>query len=161
MNELLGSSLLWARIGWFEQLTRQVGGGGSRWNATHFVLLTLAVAGLAALALWARQVRAGSGRQQNNPRALFRALCRAHGLDHASRRLLDQLARQQRLADPARLFLEPERFEAASLGPALKSQQGRYASLRDRLFAEPGVVSRETTNERRRPSSGTTSRAGL
>lgn len=158
MIELLTSGMLLARMSWFENLSRQWGSGNSRFGATHFVLLTLAVAGLAAIAVWARQVRSKGERQYNNPRALFRALCRAHGLDHGSRRLLDQLARQQRLADPARLFLEPERFEPAHLGATLKSQQARFATLRDRLFAEPSVAPRESSNDRRRTGGLGTSR---
>ena len=158
MNELLSSGIVLARMSWFENLSRQWGGGNGRFGATHIVLLTLAVAALAAIAIGARRLRSNGERQYNNPRALFRALCRAHGLDRASRRLLDQLARQQRLADPARLFLEPERFEPANLGASLKSQQARFTSLRDRLFAEPSVAPRESSNDRRRTGGTGTSR---
>lgn len=150
MTELAWSSLLLARVSWFESMTRQFSGGNFRFGATHLVVVTLIAASLAALYWYLRYGRIGADARYNNPRALFHALCRAHALDRGSRRLLDQLARQQRLVDPARLFLEPERFEAANLGPTLKSQQARFAALRERLFAEPSVPTREASNERRR-----------
>lgn len=70
-----------------------------------------------------------------SPKALFRELCRAHGLDRASRNLLAQLALRHDLTDPARLFLEPERFDMARLGPGWQDKVGLLDSLRARLFA--------------------------
>jgi hypothetical protein len=72
----------------------------------------------------------------NSPRALFRAIAKAHELDRGSRRLLWQLAREQGLAQqPARVFLEPDRFESAQLGAAIRSQHAALAALRAKLFA--------------------------
>lgn len=73
----------------------------------------------------------------NSPRALFRQLCKAHGLEHASRALLKRMARQQQLAQPARLFLEPERFGVENLSPELAAQQAAIAALKQRLFGLP------------------------
>jgi hypothetical protein len=77
----------------------------------------------------------------NSPRALFNALCKAHGLDRVSRALLKQVARAQQVTVPARLFLEPSWFEPNMLGPELQSQREAIAILRKRLFADRGAHS--------------------
>jgi hypothetical protein len=75
-------------------------------------------------------------RGYHNPRALLRELCRAHGLDRPSQRLLKRLAHEQHLAEPARLFVEAERFEPERLGRLSPSAE-QFRQLRERLFAEP------------------------
>jgi hypothetical protein len=75
-------------------------------------------------------------RAYDNPRRLFLGLCRAHRLRWSDRWLLWQVAKWQRLRDPARVFLEPERLEKQNLSPALRAQAARLQSLRDRLFAD-------------------------
>jgi len=76
---------------------------------------------------------------RNSPRALFRRLGKAHGLDRGERRVLRQLARSQRLAHPGRVFLEPDRLEPARLPPQLAARRDTIAALRRRLFgAEAG-----------------------
>jgi hypothetical protein len=72
----------------------------------------------------------------NSPRKLFLRLCRAHRLTWRDTWLLWRLARSQRLGDPARLFLEPERFDPSDLAPGLRRHAERLQSLRDRLFAD-------------------------
>jgi hypothetical protein len=94
-------------------------------------LLVIAAFGILATILARRDKR----RLFNSPRALFNALCRAHGLDRASRALLKQLAVSQRLMPPARLFLEPDRFDPVSLPAELQPQREEYMALRKRLFA--------------------------
>ena len=71
----------------------------------------------------------------NSPRSLFNALCAAHNLDRPSRGLLKQLAWAQHLETPARLFLEPDRFDPAMAGPELAAQSAAIAALRQKLFA--------------------------
>ncbi len=66
---------------------------------------------------------------------VFRSLCKAHGLDRGSRRLLWQVARCQKLAHPACLFLEPNRFAAANLSPQLRQQAETLKRLETRLFS--------------------------
>ncbi len=73
-------------------------------------------------------------RLYSSPRALFRALCKAHALDRTSRQLLRQMAHAQKLKVPARLFLEPDRFEPAVLARELRGQQDAIAALGKRLF---------------------------
>jgi hypothetical protein len=96
-------------------------------------VLVIAAFGIVATILARRDKR----RLFNSPRALFNALCRAHQLDRASRALLKQLAAGQHLIPPARLFLEPNRFEAAALPAELLPQREAYLALRKRLFAVP------------------------
>jgi hypothetical protein len=84
-------------------------------------------------------------RRHNNPRALFRKLCRAHGLGFRDRRLLAQLARHHRLDHPARLFIESARFESAALSPRLCQHVERVSALKEMLFAEPPGAAALTT----------------
>jgi hypothetical protein len=72
----------------------------------------------------------------NSPLRLFWELCRAHKLRWRECWWLWRLARAERLRDPARLFLEPERFDPAQLGPALARRQRELTSIRNRLFAD-------------------------
>ena len=73
----------------------------------------------------------------NSPRGLFRALCRAHGLDRPSRRLLSRIARAQELAQPARLFLEPERYSEAKVSEQFREERAAIELLRKKLFENP------------------------
>lgn len=70
----------------------------------------------------------------NSPKGLFRELARAHGLDRAARRLLLELAARHQLTDPARVFLEPERFDPALLAGNDPARAALLDSLRTRLF---------------------------
>ena len=102
---------------------------------TMVVVLAVFVVGLVVHSkLMSRQERR---RSFTSPGELFRALVKAHGLDRSSRRLLRQIASYQRLAEPARLFLEPERFEPANLSVPLRARAAVVAALRDRLFTVP------------------------
>ncbi|MHC4399693.1 MAG: hypothetical protein ACYTG0_08440 [Planctomycetota bacterium] len=72
---------------------------------------------------------------QNSPRKLFFSLCRAHRLRWSEWWLLWRVARDQKLDSPARLFLEPERLDPASLSPFLRLRAPQLAAIRSRLFA--------------------------
>jgi len=71
-----------------------------------------------------------------SPGRLFLALCREHRLRWPQRWLLWRAARAQRLRNPAQIFLEPERFEPAKLGPSLRARQDEFQRLRDKLFVD-------------------------
>ncbi|HEX5444199.1 MAG TPA: hypothetical protein VFW87_10240 [Pirellulales bacterium] len=73
-----------------------------------------------------------------DPRALFRALCRAHQLNRPDRQLLKQLALEHRLAQPSLLFIEPDCFDVEELGEAWQKHRQRLTELRTRLFAGLG-----------------------
>jgi hypothetical protein len=70
----------------------------------------------------------------DSPPELFRELCRAHGLNWSSRRLLKRLAAEWELSSPALLFVEPERFNTARLPAEWRDDEDRLESLRKRLF---------------------------
>jgi len=73
----------------------------------------------------------------DSPPELFRELCRAHGLNWSSRRLLKRLAAEWELPSPALLFVEPERFNATRLPPNWRGDAARLENLRERLFEAP------------------------
>ena len=78
-------------------------------------------------------------RRHFSPKALFQALCTEHELEPGQRRLLKRLARYHGLAQPARIFLEPERFDPTSLGVGFSEMKDELIELRERLFAEIDV----------------------
>lgn len=80
-------------------------------------------------------IKPENGSIPSSPQALFRELCRAHGLSRGNWWLLWRLARYHRLGDPALLFLEPRWLEPAVCGEAWKGHEPRLRELRLMLFA--------------------------
>jgi hypothetical protein len=109
------------------------GAEGSGWG--DFVWAVLGVAALAG-AVWLTRwvIRRAPAAPAHDPNRLFAGLCQAHGLNRSDRRMLRRLARSRGLADPARLFVEPQFFEVPSSDPTLGSQAGCLNELRQRLF---------------------------
>lgn len=70
----------------------------------------------------------------DDPRKLFRELSLAHQLDRPSRQLLWRLAEENRLAQPAQIFVTPTAFEPAQLPESLRGQLDAVKQLRARLF---------------------------
>jgi len=70
----------------------------------------------------------------SSPNRLFLSLCRAHGIAWSDRWLLWRLAASQRLKDPARLFLEPERLDPDLARPLSRRRAARLERLRLQLF---------------------------
>jgi hypothetical protein len=70
----------------------------------------------------------------DSPRGLFKALCRAHELDGASRRLLWRLAQQHHPQHPAVLFTTPESLEARLATSKSPREAAKYRRLREQLF---------------------------
>jgi hypothetical protein len=109
--------------------------------APGLIVASLAVLAVVVVFLWllARLMNRQEGRRLfNSPKQLFRSLCRAHDLSRSDRRLLVQIGRVRRVAQPASLFLEPEQFDAALEQPAFHGQEKALKKLRDRLFgSEP------------------------
>lgn len=73
-------------------------------------------------------------RWRNSHSWLFCSLCRLHRLERGSRRLLRQVAQHYRLAQPGRLFTEPQWLDPARLTGALRSRSAEVESLARRLF---------------------------
>lgn len=71
---------------------------------------------------------------RNSPWGLFYALGKSHQLRWPELWLLWRLARRQHLADPARLFLEPERLDPAQLTAWPAAEREQFQRLRQRLF---------------------------
>jgi hypothetical protein len=69
-----------------------------------------------------------------SPNRLFAQLCRAHALDRTSRRALLAVARHQKLGNPSRLFIEPDRWHDGPLGHVLVQYPKHVERLRKRLF---------------------------
>jgi hypothetical protein len=99
-----------------------------------WLIVTAAVLG--GLAVLARIVARREKQAFNSPRALFNELCKAHGLDLASRQLLRRLARAADIRQPARMFVEPQRFEPTNLPSDLRAQWPAIEALRAKLFAQ-------------------------
>jgi len=64
-------------------------------------------------------------------------LCRAHGLDWSTRRLLKQLAAEWELTSPALLFVEPDRFNTSRLSVEWQDHAELLEHLRHQLFETP------------------------
>jgi len=77
-----------------------------------------------------------------SPWRLFLAVAKSHRLSWRDTWLLWRLAHWHDLKDPARLFLEPERFEREGLSRRLVRRASRLESLRARLFA--GLVDQQS-----------------
>jgi hypothetical protein len=131
-------AMLLAQGGGLEDFARGLKGNRFRFDSENIAAALLAVAGI-ALAVWILwylvrlQERLG-GRPR--PWRLFLSLCRAHRLRWGQRWLLWRVARVEDLRDPACLFLEPERLEAARLGPAFAGRQPELSRIRDCLFGQ-------------------------
>ena len=77
-----------------------------------------------------------------NHRALFESLCRAHGLDRKSCRLLREVAQYHGLAHPARLFVERKWLFPFRLSPELRARSAELTAIRRQLFFAPKEQSR-------------------
>jgi hypothetical protein len=86
---------------------------------------------------------------------LFWRLCRAHHLCFRDRRLLLKVARSQRLALAAELFVDPERLEAARLQPLSQAESARLVALYQQFFADS--IAEEQASGDSNPASATVS----
>jgi hypothetical protein len=80
-------------------------------------------------------LKAGERQGINDPRRMLRELFKAHQLPRSQQRLLKRIIKAYRLEPPARLLVEPERFDVAAQDPAFQSQRGRILTLKQRLFS--------------------------
>ena len=127
--------LLADRTARLEDLTRQFRERRAAMSPSMAVAVLAIVTGIVlGFWLWARVAeRREQSRGANRPWRLLWSLARAHGLRGPEIWCLWRLARYQRLTDPARLFLEPERLSAEQAGQIAKPEL--LESLRVRLFA--------------------------
>ena len=143
---------LLAQQGRLEQLGRRFRPGAGRTGADNlmiWIIIALAI----ALAVWLLSQWFNAHEQScfSSRRGLFRILCRAHGLDWSSRRLLARLARHQGLRDPGRLFLEPNRFDRETMSPALAAHYDEFKAICDTKLFHNRSLSHSATNSGDRP----------
>jgi hypothetical protein len=100
-----------------------------------FVSLVVLVAVVVFLA-WLNKMmnRQDNRRLYNNPKQLFRSLCRAHDLSRSQQRLLLHIARHLNLAQPAVLFVEPERLDQVAKAWQSQSAGAQLVELKQILF---------------------------
>jgi hypothetical protein len=102
--------------------------------------MAYAVAGLSVLVLVAWFLAHTAEREEKrgrcSPKRLFLSLCRANRLAWSDRWFLWRLAARHRLEDPARVFIEPDRFDPAEANLQSQRYLTHLKRLRARLFAE-------------------------
>lgn len=96
------------------------------------IVATIALVGWLVIYLARRLIK----RFRNGPMWLFLRLCQAHGLAWPDRSMLWQLARFQKLREPAYLFVDPNCWEESRIDPRLFSRMAHVGELRDRLFRD-------------------------
>ncbi|HEY4235557.1 MAG TPA: hypothetical protein VGM76_19150 [Lacipirellulaceae bacterium] len=126
---------------WLLAVRRQGMGGGFRGENNQFdvsqMLVVVAVlasisAVLFLLDRWIRRrIRL---KTYESPTELFRQLCRTHELDRSARRLLQLLASQWKLANPASLFVEPDYFRPEKLPADWYDRAPQLELLHRQLF---------------------------
>jgi len=135
MNDLLLHPILLAQLNRFEGLSR--GFKGRRLDSGEIIsglLIVLAILLAVWLLSYVLSLRERRGAYAS-PLRLFLALCRAHRLPWSEQWLLWRVAKAQRLRDPARIFLEPQRLQPPNLDGWSAEQVDRLERLRERLFA--------------------------
>jgi hypothetical protein len=109
--------------------------GYDRLTTPRWLLITTIVALLAALSLWRLTVLMWRwwNRPIVSPKRLFRLLCDQHGLSHAERSLLQQIASEGTF-DPNFLFIDPELWVSDRSTKGLEQPQ---QALFVKLFGDP------------------------
>jgi len=135
MNASLLSNTLFAKISSWQRLGDGLYRGRGRTDFMDFlpVIAVLAVVAIAFAVFTAIRKRNDMSQQCDDPNKLFRELSQAHELDHASQKLLWQLATALQLAQPAEVFLKPALFQAG-LPQELCGERAEYKALQERLF---------------------------
>ncbi|MDC0317640.1 hypothetical protein OAM37_03835 [bacterium] len=107
-------------------------------SGVWFLLIPFIVVGLAMLCY---KIADRAPMAINTPNLIMHELCRAHGLSGSGRRMLEQIADEAQLEQPATLFLGPQHFEAAVKKAGLtikydKRHQTLIGMLRRTLFTQ-------------------------
>jgi hypothetical protein len=139
MHELISRCLLLAQRSRLDHLSdpfKRPSAGIDPRDVTRALAILAVIIVLAWLLLRLRAVQERH-RPYHGPLRLFLALCKAHNLRWSERWLLWRLARAQRLKEPARLFLEPQRFDIADPRRLSPGEAARLRRIRDQLFSGP------------------------
>ena len=109
-------------------------------SARDDVLIGLLILATVGAGVWAA-TRLLSNRMNeqalDNSWRLFHGLCKAHRLNWSERSLLRRFAAQQGTKDPARIFLEAERWDPSRIPEGVRHEFNRLNVLRRRLFEVP------------------------
>jgi hypothetical protein len=126
---------LLAQFNPLSDLSKRFQTGGSQFPIGQIVTLLVLLL-IVVVVFWkvAHVSAQREGRTHFSPRRLFKELCTLHALDWPSRKLLHQLARANHLDHPARLFVEPQWFEAARIPETLAPFRPQLMQLKSRLF---------------------------
>ena len=131
------SSFLFGQRARLDDLTGYFRGPRVQLSSRDAVFMLLGLAGV-ILAIWLLSLVMNwqeQGHKRPSPTRLFVEVCHAHRLNWRDGWLLWRLAKSQRLSDPARVFLEPDRFDPIQLVGTLRFHAARLAALREKLFA--------------------------
>jgi len=133
-----GQNMITHLLAWqgsIENMSTHFRSGSERAGILPVVILVLILAA-AGVGIWllSRYVNRKYQGGYANPRALFNALCTAHNLDYNGRRVLKRLAKFHGFAQPARIFLEPGRFESKNVAAAMNEDPEIIENLRDHIF---------------------------
>lgn len=144
MTDCLLNCILFARRSALDNFAREFQGRETRLESGYLTTGLLVILGIVAAVWVLMQVvdRLDGRRSVDSSLMLFLALCRAHRLRWSEWWLLWLVARDQKLKEPARLFLEPELLDPANLGPVLRLKAAQLEGVSGRLFA--GVPDKET-----------------
>lgn len=113
---------------------RRRGGAGAGEMIVYLMIAAGLIAGVClAVYLISRVIQR---RRRYSHEGLFGSLCRIHGLDHAAKALLRQVASSHKTSQPARVFTEPNWLDPGSLPAPLRGRATQIAALRSRLFAQ-------------------------
>ena len=143
MNTLFNPCVLLADQSRFSHLGDRFRGDSS-FDSGDLLFVSLLLIGISLL-VWilARVAHLLDRCRFYGPLRLFLTLCYAHHLSWASRWMLWRFARSQRLAHPALVFVQPERFSAT--GRRLNAKQrAKLDVLREKLFGEEEDERRES-----------------
>jgi hypothetical protein len=137
VNALLPDCILLARQSPLENFAREFQGRQTRLESGYLLTgLLILLSILLAIWLLSRLLERFDGRRPvDSSTMLFLSLCKAHRLRWPEWWLLFRVAGEQKLNDPARLFLEPEWLDPANLPAGLRPRSARLEGLRRRLFA--------------------------
>ncbi len=136
---LLGPTQVVLAVDLFDAMRSNFRPDRDRFQA-HDLLQLGIVACVVGLLLWGLSRALASqetNRRSNGPRRLFHELCQAHALDWRDRWFLWKLARAERLAFSAAVFLDPRYFNPTRLRGRLARERERCDRLAVQLFAEP------------------------
>jgi hypothetical protein len=112
--------------------------GYDRLTIPKWSILIVLLAVLSSLTLWRAAIlfHRWWNRPVVSPKRLFRALCDQHGLSHAERSLLQQIAAEGTF-DPNFLFIDPELWDRE---PSLPEMAQQRRALFEKLFGETSVT---------------------